>query len=75
MAIFDINGQELTSVYSIDGVELETAYDLNGNEIFSKVPSDEITYHEMRNNVTGTTYYVTYIPKVKSNDQKRIPFA
>lgn len=74
MAIFDINGQELTSVYSIDGVELETAYDLNGDEIFSKVPSDEITYHEMRNAVTGTTYYVTHIPKAKSNGQKRIPF-
>lgn len=36
MAIYDINGNELSSIYDIYGNELQQVYGTNGNEIYSK---------------------------------------
>ena len=36
MAIYNINGNELSSIYDIYGNALERAYDANGNEIYSR---------------------------------------
>lgn len=35
MAVYDIYGNQLTSIYDLDGNALTEAYDLDGNEVFS----------------------------------------
>ena len=43
MAIYNINGQSLSSAYDLNGTSLNSAYDLDGNLIFSKstpIPDD-----------------------------------
>ena len=49
MSVYDINGNELFSVYNIDGSALSQAYDINGNELFSTVISD-IAYNSAHAN-------------------------
>ena len=36
MAVYDINGTQLSSVFDIDGNELNVAYDIDGNIVFQK---------------------------------------
>lgn len=43
MAIYDINGNKLSSIYDIYGNELQQVYDTNGNEIYSRVTLSSIS--------------------------------
>lgn len=38
MAVYSLNGDELTEVYDLTGTSLTEAYDINGNEIFGGSP-------------------------------------
>ena len=53
MAIYDIYGNELSSVYDIEGHELDNAYDIEGNLVYTKEP---ITLKAMTYNV-GQWWY------------------
>ena len=44
MAVYDINGQQITSVFGVDGQSLTQAYDILGNELLEDQPvSDALT--------------------------------
>ena len=71
MAVFDVNGTQLSAVYDVNGASLNEAYDIDGNVIFNY---DVITYETLRDAVSGTTYYVTRVPQTRPNGQKQYPF-
>lgn len=73
MPIYNVSGESLNNVFDASGVNLDYAYDINGNIVFEPF-IDEITYETLRDTDTGTTYYVTRIPKVRPNGQKQYPF-
>lgn len=44
MAVYNVDGQQITSVYDVDGQSLEQAYDILGNELLEDQPvSDALT--------------------------------
>lgn len=56
MAIYDINGNGLSTIYDITGNALEKVYDANGNEIYSRVTLLSISATYSGGNVpAGTT--------------------
>lgn len=62
MAVYDINGAELSAVYDVDGNRLSQAYDINGDPLLST------------NKITVMTYNIQYFGGRNSNQamQERI---
>ncbi len=44
MAVYDINGNALTSVYDVNGSELQDAFDINGESVFDSAVVDYSNY-------------------------------
>jgi len=51
MAIYDINGDRLSSAYTVDGVALTAAYSMTGTQVFPDVPPAEANFVVMTHNV------------------------
>ena len=60
-------------MYTYNGSGSETAYDINGHLLFDSW-DDEASVETLRNETTGTTYYVVSIPKTRTGGRKQYPF-
>lgn len=77
MAVYNINGNQLTQVYDATGSLLSQAFDIDLHVVYQSgdVPwEDEITVQKLRDNNASTNYYVATIPQTRTNGQKQYPF-
>ena len=75
MALYDINGNQITDVYDVDGNALNAVYDVDGNAIFASLPLDYTDYSTtdlftyVANGFNGFDVYDGVIAQIMANDK------
>lgn len=72
MSVYDVAGIRVYPAFAINGTSALTVYDIDGNPLYNSW-YDEISTEELVHPIAGT-YYVTRIPKVRSDNSEQFPF-